>query len=151
MLTAIYWIDIGKKVRQYLRMIRAPKKFVAILLAVWLPLFSGNALAMHVVMQVGSGHCEVAVVQQESQQLHQHSAHQTQLDANQGQATQHHAQQNASCNNCGVCHLACCGYISTVTLNMADAQPTSPAFPHFSTAFQSFTSAPLDPPPLARA
>ena len=145
------WVDMGNIVRQYSDMFRAPKKFVAVLLAIWFPLFSGNALAAHVAMQLGSGHCQVAAVQQDLQQSHQHAAHQTRTDANQIQTGQHHAQQSAPCNDCGVCHLACCGYITAVTLDMAEVQSATQVFPHFSTAFQSYTSAPLDPPPLARA
>ena len=115
------------------------KKFIALVLAIWLPLFSSNVLAMPITMHGGS------------QPSAAHQAHHHQLGANQDQSAPHHAQQKSDCNKCGVCHLACSGYISTATITLAEVQPCSVSPPFFSTAFQSFTSAPLVPPPLARA
>jgi hypothetical protein len=144
-------------------MFRLFRKFVAVLLAVWLPLFSGNALAASIVMQSINGDCHTAVAQQLSHRAqpvsasHQHMHH-DQLAANQDQSPGHqeqqnspHDQQNPSCNNCGVCQLACSGYLAAVAINVADAQPSAQLFTPSSTQFQSVTSAPLDPPPLARA
>jgi hypothetical protein len=138
------------------------RKFVAVLLAVWLPLFSGNALAASIFMQSINGDCHTAVAQQVSHRsqlasdMHQHMHH-AKLAANQDQSPVHqeqqnspHDQQNYSCNNCGVCQLACSGYLAAVTINVADAKPSAQSFTLFSTQFQSVTSAPLDPPPLAR-
>jgi hypothetical protein len=88
---------------------------------------------------------------------HQHMQH-MQLAANQAQATGLHDQQNSphdqqnfAHKNCGVCQLACSGYLATVAITVADAQPSALSFTLASTQFQSITSAPLDPPPLARA
>ena len=133
------------KVRQYLRMFRAPKKFVAILLAIWFPLFSGNALAMHAAMGMGGDDHQTNSVQQTA-----HQAHQDKVDVHQDQAAPHHEAQNSGCNNCSVCHLACCGYINAAMITLADIQLVAATHPFLSTPFLSFTSAPLDPPPLVR-
>jgi hypothetical protein len=131
-----------------------PGKLVAVLLAVWLPLFSGYALADSIVMQNMHGDCHGA--QQDSRpsqhvsDLHQHMHH-AQLPANEHQSAGQHDNQGSSCKNCGVCQIACSGYLAAVTLDVVDAQPSSQTFTLFSTQFQSFTSAPLVPPPLALA
>ncbi len=119
------------------------KKFIALVLAIWLPLFSGNVLAMSVAMHGGSQ----PVLEQQS--LHQ--SHQPQSNINQEHSAAHHAQQKSDCNKCGVCHLACSGYISTATITLTEVQPCSVPYSFLSASFQSFTSAPLVPPPLARA
>ncbi len=147
---------------QAMRMFRLFRKFVAVLLAVWLPLFSGNALAASIVMQSSNGDCHTAVAQQVSHpsqhasDMHQHMHH-AQLTANQDQSPVHqeqqnspHDSQNSSCDNCGVCQLACSGYLAAVAINVAEAQPSAQSFTLSSTQYQSVTSAPLDPPPLAR-
>jgi hypothetical protein len=143
-------------------MFRPFRKFIAVLLAIWLPLFSGNALAASIVMQSINGDCHIAVAQQVSHRSqpvsasHQHMHH-AQLAANPDQSAGHqeqqnspHHSQNSSCNNCGVCQLACSGYLAAVAINVAEAQPSAQSFTLSSTQFQSITSAPLDPPPLAR-
>jgi hypothetical protein len=59
--------------------------------------------------------------------------------------------QDSSCNACGVCHLACSGYLAVPAVvspgMQASAQPTTP----YLVVFDSITSAPLLPPPLVRA
>ena len=129
-------------------MLDSLRKFVAVLLAIWFPLFSGNALAVSVAMQSQHGECQLVVVQQ--------GEHPAQL-ANPELSTQHHGQQhnqpdhqNTSCKTCGVCHLACSGYMATATVKIAADQSSARCFAPASTLFQSITSAPLDPPPLAR-
>jgi hypothetical protein len=140
---------------------RLSRKFVAVLLAVWFPLFSGNALAASISMQAMSGDCHTAqTVEHHSHHVstaHQHMQH-MQLAANQDQAAGHydqqnipHDQQNISHKNCGVCQLACSGYLATVAITVAEPLPLALSFTLSSTQFQSITSAPLDPPPLARA
>jgi hypothetical protein len=135
-------------------MFRLPKKFVAVLLAVWLPLFSGYALADSIVMQNMHGDChgsqQVSHPSQQVSDLHQHMHH-VQLAANEHQSAGQQDSQGSTCNNCGVCQLACSGYLAAVTIDVVDAQPSSQSFTLFSKQFQSFTSAPLVPPPLALA
>jgi hypothetical protein len=136
-------------------MFSPPRKFVAVLLAVWLPMFSGYALADSIVMQNMHGDCHgVQQVMHPSQQvsdLHQHMHH-VQPGASEHQpAGQHDSQSSSTCNNCGVCQIACSGYLAAVTIDVVEVQPSLQSFTLFSTQFQSFISAPLVPPPLARA
>jgi len=135
-------------------MISLARKFVAVLLAVWLPLFSGNALAVSMVMQTKGGDCDVVqLVSPPSQHvpdLHMHMSH-VQPVANEHHSADQHDSQGSSCNNCGVCHIACSGYLAAVTVEVAGIQLTTRAYTPSSSQFQSHTSAPLDPPPLALA
>lgn len=132
-----------------------PRKFVAILVLLWLPLFSGNALAVSIVIQAMGGDCHTIVSQQGEPHLHcppsaQQYAQRFQLAADQGQSTGYQEQQGSDSNSCGVCHLACCGYLATAPIEVTDIQLPVRLSTFVSTQFQSFTSAPLDPPPLAR-
>ncbi len=129
-------------------MCRPIRKFVAMLLAVWLPLFSGNVLAVSVAMQSQRGDCQTVVVQQGEH--HAAPTHHAQPAANQDKSAEQQDHQNTSCKNCSVCHFACSGYMATTAIKVAADQPLAPSFAPASTQFQSITSAPLDPPPLAR-
>ena len=136
---------------QAMPMLYAIRKFVAVILAIWLPLFSGNALAVSVAMQAMSG--GNAVVAQESEHcLHHASAvqHPQSSAANQDQSAGLQDQQDSSCGSSGICHLACCGYMATVSITVVEAQPFAMSYAPFSTHFQSIALIPLDPPPLAR-
>ncbi len=131
-------------------MFRATRKFIAVILAIWLPLFSGNALAMSVAMQAMRGDCHSTAAQQD--ELHcastvQQHAHHDQLAAEQDQSTSH--QGNAG-DDCGTCHLACCGYLAAASIEVMGAQPSAMLYLPATAQFQSITSTPLDPPPLAR-
>lgn len=138
-----------------------PRKFAAVLLAVWLPLFTGNALAVSVGMQSISGNCHT-VEQQDLNQSpqyvsssHQHMHH-AQMTTNSDQSSMHqehipNGQRSSSHKDCGVCQLACCGYMATVAIEVAQIKPAAQLFAFSATQFQSFFSAPLVPPPLARA
>lgn len=142
-------------------MFRTIKKFIAVLLAIWFPLFSGNALAVSVAMQTMNRDCCAAVAQQDEHHArhattaHQHTqsvqiaAPQSHSDKCHEPQNDHQDQQNSPCENCGVCHLACGGYLTTVAIKMAKPQPLAQLFAAFSAQFQSITSTPLDPPPLA--
>jgi len=134
-------------------MFRLSRKFVAVLLAVWLPMFSGYALADSIVMQNMHGDChgaqQVSHPSQHVSDLHQHMHH-GQLAANEHQSAGQHNSQSSPCNNCGMCQLACSGYLAAVTVEVAGIQLSTQAYTPSSTQFQSYTSAPLDPPPLAR-
>lgn len=143
-------------------MLHFSRKFVAVLLAVWLPLFSGNALAVSIAMQSMGGDSLVADIQ-----IHLHQSHQVATTRQHVQHTQHvqnvelaaiqdhsvvaHGQHDSSHKKCGVCHLACCGFMATVAIEVAEIKPDAQLFVSSSTQFQSFYSAPLVPPPLARA
>lgn len=114
------------------------KKWVALLLAVWLPFFSGHALATSITMQMMADTCPMMAAMHD--QVHD-------SDHNQVTGT---AEQHASCYDNGVCHFACMGYLATVETAVKQIPPVAQIYPQFSTPFRSITSAPLDPPPLAR-
>jgi hypothetical protein len=135
-------------------MSRLSKKVFAMVLAVWLPLFSGYALADSIVMQNMTGDCQgqqqIAHSMQHDSASQQHMHH-VQPAANDHQPAGQQDSQNSTCNdNCGVCQLACSGYFAVTAIDIAVIEPSSQSFALFSTEFQSATIAPLDPPPLAR-
>ena len=127
-------------------MFRPYRKFIAVLLAIWLPLFSGSALAASVAMQTMGGDCPAATAQANEPNAHHHD----QSSANQDQSSGQHDQQSSVCQDCGICHFACGGYLAAIAIKATEARPSAITYASFSTQFQSFTSAPLDPPPLSR-
>jgi hypothetical protein len=132
------------------------RKLAAVFLAIWLPLFSGNALAVSIAMQSTSGDCHPAQLSRYHTQhadttMHQHMQHAGHHLQQSLQHDQQNVQQSPSHNDCGVCQLACCGYMATVAIDVAEIKPPAQQFALSSTQFQSFNSAPLVPPPLDRA
>lgn len=127
---------------------RSINKFVAVFIAVWLPLFSGNALAVSVAVHAigGAGHAVVAheSEQWESEQCPHHAPVQD-------QSADLQDQQDSSCGSTGICHLACCGYIAAVSITVAGVLPFALTNEPSPTRFQSVALTPLDHPPLARA
>jgi len=133
-------------------MSHAVGKFIAMILAIWLPLFSGNALAVSVAMQSMGGDHHSVVAQQGEPDAHCASTmqqHHAQPAAHEDQSAGH--QDQPAGEDCGTCHLACCGYMAAASIEVMEAQPSARLFTLLSTQFQSITSTPLDPPPLARA
>jgi hypothetical protein len=134
-------------------MVRLSRKFVAILLAVWLPLFSGYALADSIVMQNMGDGCPADVAQQVSNRVQHVSVLHLRMHHGQmaGSADQSACQRHGQASTCkSVCQLACSGYMASLAINFAETQPAAQSFTLSSTQFQSVTTAPLDPPPLAR-
>ena len=75
-----------------------------------------------------------------------------------GNQQQHHTelltaqdQQDSSCNACGVCHLACSGYMVVPAVEALAILETALTTTPYLVLFHSITSTPLVPPPLARA
>ncbi|MDD2915692.1 MAG: DUF2946 domain-containing protein [Gallionella sp.] len=139
-------------------MSRPIRKFIALFLAVWLPLFSGNALAGVVAMQSMGGDCHAAAMQQ-NEHHSQHTQNTTMIDhAQHEQLAAHHEmpsgqhdQSNSSCNNHAICHLACCGYMAnSVAMPLAEQQPDHAFTPYLVTLY-TLTLPLFDPPPLARS
>jgi hypothetical protein len=129
-------------------MSRLTRKFVAILMLLWLPVFSGSALAASVSMQLPSSHCHDESMQMMS------DMDMADMDMS---AMQHHNEmpaadeQNPSCSACGVCHLACTGYLAVPGVTAVAVQTSAREATPYLVIFHSFTSAPLVPPPLVRA
>ncbi len=138
-------IDYRPALCQTAPMSRLSRKFVAVLMLLWLPLFSGNALAVSVSMQLQRGDC------------HEAATVQTMAHADLGEHHQHHGEmpavadeQTPSCSACGVCHLACTGYLTVPDADAVTLQTAAREATPYLVIYQSFTSAPLLPPPLVR-
>lgn len=130
-------------------MSRFIKKSIALFIAVWLPMFSGNVLAVSVGMQSMGNGCHVAV-QQDEHHMH-HDAQHFLSAADQDQSSCLHDQKESGCGNSGICHLACSGYLAAASINVPEAQPFAQSFTSSSTQFISVALTLLDPPPLALA
>ena len=122
-------------------------KFIAVVLAIWFPLFSGHAMAASVAMQSMAGECETRVAAKNVE--HHPATHHAPSDHSKTSG-QSPVEKKSSCKNCGVCHLACSGYMATTAIKVPADQPLGQLFAPSSSHFQSITTAPLDPPPLAR-
>ncbi|MEQ1527489.1 MAG: DUF2946 family protein [Gallionella sp.] len=121
------------------------RRFVAILMLLWLPLFSGNTLAAMVSMPMSQDSChETATPKKMAHSgLAQHHHH----HENKSVSAEEH---NSSCSSCGVCHLFCAGYLLVPSIALAAVQiSTSETIPYL-VSFRSTTFAPLLPPPLVR-
>jgi hypothetical protein len=130
------------------------KKFIALLLAIWLPLFSGSALAGAVAMQAKGGDCHVAVTQLNEHYPHHISTtheHQGQLAANSDLPSGQQDQPNTSCKNHAICHLACCGYVANSILTIVAEQQPDRAFTPYLVTPRTLTLPLFDPPPITRS
>jgi hypothetical protein len=120
------------------------KKFVAILMLLWLPFINGSAFAASVSMQLPQTISHYAVEQTMShEKMGEHHMHLgTMLDT-----TDEHG---SSCSTCGVCHLACTGYMAVPGVTMDTVQTASRETIPYLVEFHSFSTVPLLPPPLVR-
>lgn len=138
-------LDRTAGVCQAEHMFRSTGKLIAVILAIWLPMFSGNALAMSVTMQTMRGDFHSVAAQQGephcASAVQQHAHHAV---ADQDQSTGH---QSAG-EDCGACHLACCGYLAAASIEVIGAQPSPRLFAPVAAQFQSIIPTLLDPPPL---
>jgi hypothetical protein len=144
-------IDIPHSFCEAARMSRLSRKFVAVLMLLWLPLFSGSALAATVSMQAQRGACHEAAMQEmHHADAGDHRHHHAEASAVQDQ-TASHDQADTSCNACGVCHLASSGYLAEPGVADVAAQAAAQPVTPYLVSFHSITSTPLVPPPLACA
>lgn len=123
-------------------MLHLSRKFIAVLMLLWLPLSGTSALAASLSMQAPHSACHDASMQMDDHDAMDQDASHDQIDTQD--------QSDASCSSCGVCHLACTGYLAVpdvATLNLP--QGVAAVTPYLF-SFHSITSTPLDPPPLAR-
>ena len=146
-------VDSGTDFCQAVRMFSFSRQFVAVLLTIWLPLFSGNVLAVSIIMQAKGGDCHTAMkanVAKNGASTHQYMQHADHL-TQQSQHDHQSGQQHSAHKDCGVCQLACCGYMATVAADVAKIKLPSQLFTSAITQFQSATLPTLVPPPLASA
>lgn len=125
---------------------RLTRKFIAVLMLVWLPIATGSALAASISMQMPKADCHEAAMQTMSHDgmAGHHHMHHHEMPA---PAEKH----GASCNTCGVCHLACTGYLAVPGVTAATVQIAARETTPYAVFFQSVTFVPLLPPPLVRA
>ena len=124
------------------------RKFVALFLAIWLPFFSGNALANSIMMQAVGKDCPMMSPGVDQPRSQPEQMHDMQLAMDSSNVTP--AQQGGCCNDSAVCHFACISYLATRAIAVKENPPSAQTYNQLSTRFQSITSAPLNPPPLAR-
>lgn len=137
-------IDYIPVLRHTAVMFRSSRKFIAVLLLLWLPVFTGSALAASVSMQTQQGKCHEAAMSHEAMDMGEHHMHH---GDNMPSSPDEHSQ---SCSACGVCHLACTGYLAVPGPDMVAMQSAAREATPYLVVFHSFTSVPLLPPPLAR-
>jgi len=118
------------------------RKFIAVLLAIWLPLFSGGALAASVSMQIQNGSChEAGMDTMQDMDEHQHAMSHDQSPNND--------QDGTSCTACAVCHLACSGYLGVQAIKNLEVLQSAISVTPYLFSYHSITSTPVVPPPLA--
>ena len=127
-------------------MSRLAKKFVAVLMLLWLPLFGSSALAASVSMQMQQNGCHEAAASQvmSHEDMAEHHQHHGDMSAAADE-------QTPSCNACGICHLACTGYLAVLAAGLVAVQAAALGTTPYLVSYISVSSAPLVPPPLARA
>jgi hypothetical protein len=127
-------------------MTRSTRKFIAVIMLLWLPVFTGSALAASVSMQLPQGECHDATMSHEGMDMDM--AMDMNMDEHQSAPAGDHS---PTCNDCGVCHLACTGYLVVPSVSVADVQTAALEITPYLVAFNSVTTIPLLPPPLVRA
>ena len=119
----------------------------------WLPVFTGSALAASVSMQLPQGECHDAAMSHEAMNMdmamdmNMDMANMS-MDEHQPVPAENHS---PSCNDCGVCHLACTGYLTVHGLSIAVKPGAVREITPYLVVFNSVTTVPLLPPPLVRA
>lgn len=110
----------------------------------WLPIFTGSALAASVSMQLPHSGCDEATMSQTM----------SDMAMDMGEHPMHHGEMPAPAGDhstCGVCHLACTGYLTVPGVEMSAVHSAARESTPYLVAFDSVTSTPLLPPPLVRA
>ncbi|MBI5889092.1 MAG: DUF2946 family protein [Nitrosomonadales bacterium] len=128
-------------------MTRSTRKFIAVIMLLWLPVFTGNALAASVSMLLSQGECHEAAMSHEAMNMEMDMGDHQHHGGMPAAADEH----GPSCNGCGVCHLACTGYLAVPDVSLAAVQTAAREITPYLVAIRSVTFAPLLPPPLARA
>lgn len=111
----------------------------------WLPLFTGNALAAAVTMQMPHGSCQEVNAMQEMTHEDMGEHHHADM-----QIPSSGDENGSSCSSCGICHVACTGYLAMPIVEMSMEQVDALHFTPYLATYQSVSSAPLTPPPSPR-
>ena len=120
-------------------MSRLTQKIIAVLFAIWLPLFSGSALASSVAMSMPAGQCQdedMNMAQMGDMDMHSMSGV---------------ADETApACASCGLCHMACTAYLVMPNIGLMTAQTIALDNTPYAFSFHTISFTPLLPPALAR-
>ncbi|MBU0689798.1 MAG: DUF2946 domain-containing protein [Gammaproteobacteria bacterium] len=128
-------------------MSKLTQKFIALLLLLWLPLFSANAVAESLSMQMQRGDCH------DSSEMMMTMSHDDMMDHGMmhHEAMQTSADDESSCTSCAICHVACSAFVDAPVMAMQLIETGSQPVRSIPETFVSHLSAPLDPPPLVAA
>ena len=128
-------------------MFRQSRKFIAVLLLLWLPLFSASAVAESLAMQMQRGDCH------ESSEMMMSMSHDDMMDHGMmhHEAMQASDAEGSSCTSCAICHVACSAFLDAPAVAMQFIDSASQPVSFIPETFVSHLSAPLDPPPLVAA
>jgi len=125
------------------------KRFFSVFLAIWLPLFSGYALADSIEVQnmAGSSHGE----QHSSQAILAYpGSHMSMNHVPMAGYTRHmnnsHESSDSTCG--GVCNIACSGFLVSMSMVLPEILSSIQPYIYSFSRFKSTTLNPLDRPPL---
>lgn len=110
---------------------------------IWLPVFTGSALAESVSMQLPSGCNEGVISQAMSNQT-------MDMHMDMGEHAMHHGEMPVPADahgSCGVCHMACTAYLAVPGVAIPAVLTAEREIPPYLVAFNSVTTTPLLPPP----
>lgn len=114
---------------------------------VWLPVFTGSALAASVSMQLPSGCNEGVISQAMSNQT-------MDMYMDMSEHAMQHGEMPAPADahgSCGVCHMACTAYLAVPDIAIPAVLSAAREPSRYLVSFNSVTTSPLLPPPLVRA
>lgn len=123
------------------------RKFIALILLLWLPLFSASAVAESLAMQMQRGDCH------ESSEMMMSMSHDDMMDHGmmQHESMQASSEGDPSCTSCAICHVAGSAFLDAPAVAMQYIEIASQAVSFTPETFVSHHSAPLVPPPLVAA
>ena len=124
-------------------MSRLFRKLIAVLMLLWMPIFTGSALAASVSMQLPQSGCDEAAMSQAmpdtAMAMGEHHMHHGEKPVPAGEHS-----------TCAVCQLACTGYLAMPGIEMSAVQTATRESTPYLVTFSSVPSIPLLPPPLVR-
>jgi ferredoxin len=127
------------------------RKSIALILLLWLPLFSASAVAESLAMQLQRGECheaaEMMVMSHDDMMDHEMMDHGMMHHG----TMQTHDSDDGSCTSCGICHIACSAFLGAPAVAVQSMASSSQPVAFIPEHFISHLSAPLDPPPLVAA
>lgn len=122
------------------------RKFIAVILLLWLPIFSASTVAESLAMQMQRGDChesaQMMTLSHDDMMDHGMMHHETTQASDEG---------NSFCTSCAICHVACSAFLDVPAVAMHFMATASDAVRSTPETFVSHLFPPLLPPPLVRA